>query len=65
MVRVSMEFLPNTQPRRGAPKPLVDPVSKTILFWMHRCGSTTGQPWFFQNCGWEKRMKGKGARVIR
>jgi Sulfotransferase family len=64
MVRVSMEFLPNTQPKRGAPKPLVDPVNKAILFWMHRCGSTTGQLWFFQTCGWDKRMKGKGASEL-
>jgi sulfotransferase famil protein len=64
MVRVSMRFLPDSQPKRIAPKPLVDPASKTILFWMHRCGSTTAQLWFFQTCGWDKRMKGMGASAL-
>ena len=57
-------FLPGRQPKRGAPKPLVDPANKIILFWMHRCGSTTGQLWFFHVAGWEKRMKGKGASQL-
>lgn len=43
------------------PRPLVDPQSKLILFWMHRCGSTTGQRWFFEMAGWKDRMSGKGA----
>lgn len=73
MVRLSMSearrpaavrFIPGRQPRRGAPKPLVDPVNKLIVFWMHRCGSTTAQLWFFGVCGWEKRMKGLGASAL-
>jgi hypothetical protein len=56
-----MEFLPNTQPKRRPPEPLVDPVNKLMLFWMHRCGSTTGQLWFFETVGWGDRIKGKGA----
>jgi len=59
-----IEFLRGKQPKRGAPQPLVDPVNKIILFWMHRCGSTTGQLWFFHMAGWEKRMKGKGASEL-
>ena len=57
-------FLPGKQPRRGNPKPLLDPVNRIILFWMHRCGSTTAQLWFFNVAGWEKRMKGKGASEL-
>ncbi|MEI9932829.1 MAG: sulfotransferase family 2 domain-containing protein [Rhizomicrobium sp.] len=59
-----VRFLPGKQPKRGAPKPLLDPVNKIILFWMHRCGSTTGQLWFFNIAGWEKRMRGKGASQL-
>jgi hypothetical protein len=43
------------------PRPLVDPQSKLILFWMHRCGSTTAQRWFFEIAGWNDRMSGRGA----
>jgi Sulfotransferase family len=64
MVSMTVLFLPGRQPKRGAPKPLLDPVNKIILFWMHRCGSTTGQLWFFHVAGWEKRMKGKGASQL-
>ncbi len=39
-------------------------MNKLILFWMHRCGSTTGQLWFFNVAGWAKRMKGKGASQL-
>jgi hypothetical protein len=60
----AVQFLRGRQPERAAPKPLVDPVNKIILFWMHRCGSTTGQLWFFHVAGWEKRMKGKGASQL-
>jgi hypothetical protein len=59
-----VRFLPGKQPKRDAPKPLVDPANKLILFWMHRCGSTTGQLWFFNMAGWEKRMRGKGASQL-
>ncbi len=65
MVQVtSTQFLFGKQPKRSAPKPLLDPLNKIILFWMHRCGSTTGQLWFFHVAGWEKRMKGKGASQL-
>jgi hypothetical protein len=65
MVQVNaLQFLRGRQPERAAPKPLLDPVNKIILFWMHRCGSTTGQLWFFHVAGWEKRMKGKGASQL-
>jgi hypothetical protein len=60
----AVHFLAGKQPKRAAPKPLLDPVNKIILFWMHRCGSTTGQLWFFSVAGWEKRMKGKGASQL-
>jgi hypothetical protein len=59
-----IQFLSGKQPKRSAPKPLLDPVNKIILFWMHRCGSTTGQLWFFHVAGWEKRMRGKGASQL-
>jgi hypothetical protein len=58
---MAVEFIANAQPRRRNPEPLVDPLSKTILFWMHRCGSTTAQLWFFEMAGWKSRMAGKGA----
>jgi hypothetical protein len=65
MVSMSgVEFIRGKQPKRDAPKPLLDPVNRIILFWMHRCGSTTGQLWFFNMAGWEKRMKGKGASEL-
>ena len=65
MVQVTgIQFLSGKQPKRSAPKPLLDPVNRIILFWMHRCGSTTGQLWFFHVAGWEKRMKGKGASQL-
>lgn len=47
--------------RIAHPPPLVDPHNKLILFWMHRCGSTTGQRWFFEIAGWKDRMRGRGA----
>jgi hypothetical protein len=56
-----IEIIPNTQPKRRPPEPLVDPVNKLMLFWMHRCGSTTGQLWFYETVGWGDRIKGKGA----
>jgi hypothetical protein len=31
---------------------------------MHRCGSTTGQLWFFNAAGWKDRMAGKGASQL-
>ncbi|MGA9794665.1 MAG: sulfotransferase family 2 domain-containing protein [Rhizomicrobium sp.] len=58
---MAVQFIANAQPRRRNPAPLVDPVSKTMLFWMHRCGSTTAQLWFFEIAGWKSRMAGKGA----
>src|ERR1051326_3251812 len=58
---MSMRFLPGRQSPQPPPRPLVDPQSKLILFWMHRCGSTTGQRWFFELAGWKDRMAGKGA----
>ncbi len=61
---MGIEFIANGQPVRRAPEPLVDPVNKIILFWMHRCGSTTGQLWFFEAAGWKERMKGKGASQL-
>jgi hypothetical protein len=61
---VTLELIPGSQPARKNPTPLVDPVHKIILFWMHRCGSTTGQLWFFQAAGWTARMAGKGASQI-
>ena len=59
-----MEFLPDAQPKRRSPQPLVDPSNKMMLFWMHRCGSTTAQLWFFQIAGWKNRMAGKGASQL-
>ena len=56
-----IEFIPGAQPKRPSPVPLVDVANKTILFWMHRCGSTTAQLWFFEMAGWKSRMAGKGA----
>jgi hypothetical protein len=61
---VTVEFIPASQPVRSNPVPLIDPVHKIILFWMHRCGSTTAQLWFFQAAGWKDRMAGKGASQI-
>ena len=58
---MTVTFFANRQSRHPAPQPLVDPQSKLILFWMHRCGSTTGQRWFFELAGWKDRMAGKGA----
>ena len=57
-------LLPDRQPIRAAPRPLVDPQSKLILFWMHRCGSTTGQLWFFNIAGWKDRMRGRRASEL-
>jgi len=56
-----MEFISNSQPARKSPVPLVDPERKLALFWMHRCGSTSGQLWFFHAVGWGARIPGKGA----
>jgi Sulfotransferase family len=53
-------LLPNSQPVHPPPRPLVDPESRLILFWMHRCGSTTAQRWFFELAGWGNRMQGVG-----
>jgi hypothetical protein len=53
-------LLPNSQPIHRPPRPLVDPDSRLILFWMHRCGSTTAQRWFFEIAGWGDRMRGVG-----
>jgi len=61
---VTVEFVPGMQTSRRNPTPLIDPVHKIILFWMHRCGSTTGQLWFFQAAGWKDRMAGKGASQL-
>lgn len=58
---MTIEFIRGAQPKRRNPEPLVDPRNKTILFWMHRCGSTTAQLWFFEMAGWKDRMAGKGA----
>lgn len=58
---MTLDLIPGKQPARRNPTPLVDPVNKLILFWMHRCGSTTSQLWFFQAAGWADRMAGKGA----
>jgi hypothetical protein len=51
----------NAQPIYPKPRPLLDVRNKLILFWMHRCGSTTAQLWFFQLAGWKDRMTGRGA----
>jgi hypothetical protein len=61
---MTVEFIPNAQPKRRNPEPLVDPRHKTMLFWMHRCGSTTAQLWFFEMAGWKDRMAGKGASAL-
>jgi hypothetical protein len=58
---MTIELIPNAQPKRRGPEPLVDPRNKMMLFWMHRCGSTTAQLWFFEMAGWKDRMAGKGA----
>jgi Sulfotransferase family len=55
-----LRLLPDRQAIHAAPRPLVDLQSRLILFWMHRCGSTTGQRWFFQLAGWRERMPGRG-----
>jgi hypothetical protein len=49
------------QPVYPNPRPLLDVRNKLILFWMHRCGSTTAQLWFFRLGGWKDRMAGRGA----
>jgi hypothetical protein len=61
---VTVALIPGAQPVRRNPTPLIDPVNKIILFWMHRCGSTTAQLWFFEAAGWKDRMAGKGASQI-
>lgn len=61
---MSVAFIEGSQPKRRNPQPLIDPVHKIILFWMHRCGSTTAQLWFFQAAGWKERMIGRGASQI-
>lgn len=61
---MNSHFLPNRQPPRKAPAPLIDPVNKLVLFWMHRCGSTTGQLWFFEIAGWADRMRGRSASEL-
>jgi hypothetical protein len=58
---MTIAFISDRQPLRSPPKPLVDPRNKLILFWMHRCGSTTGHLWFFEIAGWKDRMRGKRA----
>jgi hypothetical protein len=61
---MTIEFLAGKQPKRRAPSPLVDVERKLILFWMHRCGSTASQLWFFQMAGLGRRMAGKGASEL-
>jgi len=61
---MTIEFLPESQSKRRAPAPLVDTKKKLILFWMHRCGSTASQLWFFRAVGMGWRMKCKGASVL-
>lgn len=59
------EILVGSQMRgQAAPRPLIDPNRKLMLFWMHRCGSTTAQLWFFEAAGWQARIPGKGASQI-
>jgi hypothetical protein len=58
-----IEFIPSAQPKRRAPSPLVSVEKKLILFWMHRCGSTASQLWFFR-AALGRRMKGKGASEL-
>src|ERR1700684_329649 len=48
----------------GPPRPLIDPASKLILFWTHRCGSTSAQRWFFELAGWKHRMPRMAARLF-
>lgn len=54
-------FSREAQPSYSNPRPLLDVRNRLILFWMHRCGSTTAQLWFFELAGWNDRMKGRGA----
>jgi len=58
---MNIDFVPDRQPKRPPPRPLVDPRNRLILFWMHRCGSTTGHLWFFEIAGWKDRMRGSRA----
>lgn len=61
---MTLAFRADRQPSHPPPRPLVDLRNKLILFWMHRCGSTTGQRWFFEIVGWKDRMSGKGAAEL-
>jgi hypothetical protein len=58
---MTVAFRTDRQPPLPPPRPLVDTHNKLILFWMHRCGSTTAQRWFFEIAGWKERMSGRGA----
>jgi hypothetical protein len=61
---MTVVFRANQKPPHPPPRPLVDPGNKLMLFWMHRCGSTTGQRWFFELAGWKDRMSGRGAAEL-
>jgi hypothetical protein len=60
---MAIEFIPGAQPKRRAPSPLVSVEKKLILFWMHRCGSTASQLWFFR-AAMGRKMKGRGASEL-
>jgi hypothetical protein len=45
------------QPVYPPPEPLIDPDRKVLLFWTHRCASTTAQDWFLRLSGWRERHK--------
>lgn len=59
-----IRLIPGAQLQYPAPKPLVDPKNKLILFWSHRCGSTSAQRWFFELAGWKHRMPRLAARLF-
>ena len=62
---MAIEFLAKARWSLKSPEPLVDPRGRMMLFWMHRCGSTTAQLWFFEMAGWRKsRTPGKPASVL-
>ncbi|HEY4114603.1 MAG TPA: sulfotransferase family 2 domain-containing protein [Rhizomicrobium sp.] len=58
---MAVTLIPHRQPASPNPRSMLDVRNKLILFWMHRCGSTTAQLWFFELAGWKERMAGRGA----
>ena len=59
-----VSFIPGAQLQYPPPKPLIDPKNKLILFWTHRCGSTSAQRWFFDLAGWKDRMPRLASRLL-